>query len=151
MEAIRNYLDAMFLKLPDTEETRAAKEALGRKMENRYHELISQGKSESEVIGLVIAEFSANSSTSSQETTRSSYQYNNPYQNQPAKNGCRKKKTSGNKVLDSIMSVFWPTVTCIYLIYSFLTFDWYISWIIWPIAAVVRGLIVGIFFEEEVQ
>lgn len=147
MEAIRNYLDAMFIKLPDTEETRAAKEALSKKMEGRYQELISQGKSESEAIGMVIAEYSAKGGTSSQ----GAYQGGSPYQTQPTNTGCKRKKTSGNKVLDSIMSVFWPTITCIYLIYSFLTFDWYISWIIWPIAAVVRGLINGIFFEEEVR
>ena len=147
MEAIRNYLDALFIKLPDTEETRAAKEALGRKMENRYQELISQGKTDGEAIGMVIAEYSAKGGSSAQGT----YQGGNPYQTQPATSGCKRKKSSGNKVLDAVMSVYWPTVTCLYLIYSFITFDWHISWIIWPIAAVVRGLIVGIFFEEEVR
>ena len=147
MEAIRNYLDALFIKLPDTEETRAAKEALGQKMEHRYQELIAQGKTEGEAIGIVISEYSAQGGTSSQETN----QGGNPYQTQPATSGGKRKKSSGNKVLDSIMSVYWPTVTCLYLIYSFITFDWYISWIIWPIAAVVRGLILGIFFEEEVR
>lgn len=147
MEAIRSYLDAMFMKLPDTEETRAAKDALGRKMEGRYQELISQGKTESEAIGMVIGEYSASNGTSNSGSSQST----NPYQTQPVNSGCKRKKTSGNKVLDAIMSVYWPTVTCIYLIYSFLTFDWYISWIIWPIAAVVRGLITGIFFEEEVR
>jgi hypothetical protein len=36
------------------------------------------------------------------------------------------------------MSVYWPTVICIYLCWSFLTFDWHITWILWPIAAVIR-------------
>ena len=51
------------------------------------------------------------------------------------------------------MSVFWPTVTCLYLIISFLTFAWYISWIIWPVAAVVENLIKAIFGirKEEIQ
>ncbi|MDD6193911.1 MAG: hypothetical protein PUB19_03310 [Lachnospiraceae bacterium] len=147
MEAIRNYLDALFIKLPDTEETRAAKEALGRKMENRYQELISQGKTDGEAIGMVIAEYSAKGGASTQGT----YQGGNPYQTQSANSGCKRRKSSGNKVLDAVMSVYWPTITCLYLIYSFITFDWHISWIIWPIAAVVRGLIVGIFFEEEVR
>lgn len=41
----------------------------------------------------------------------------------------------------AIMSVYWPTVTCVYLIWSFLTFDWGISWVIWPIAAIINSLI----------
>ncbi|MDD7332882.1 MAG: permease prefix domain 1-containing protein [Lachnospiraceae bacterium] len=40
-----------------------------------------------------------------------------------------------------IMSVYWPTVTCLYLIWSFLTFDWWITWIIWPIAGIIASLI----------
>ena len=39
------------------------------------------------------------------------------------------------------MSVYWPTITCIYLIWSFLTFRWGFTWIIWPIAAIVETLI----------
>lgn len=43
--------------------------------------------------------------------------------------------------LRAFMSVYWPTVTCAYLIISFLTFSWAISWIIWPIAAIIYRLI----------
>lgn len=53
-----------------------------------------------------------------------------------------------NKTVRVIMSVYWPTVTCIYLCISFLTFQWWITWIIWPIAGVVRRLIDSIFGGE---
>ena len=53
-----------------------------------------------------------------------------------------------NKTMRAIMSVYWPTVTCIYLAYSFLTFNWWISWIIWPIAGVVHKLIVNLSVED---
>lgn len=46
-----------------------------------------------------------------------------------------------NKTLEAVMSVYWPTITCIYLCWSFLTFDWYITWIIWVIAAIVENII----------
>lgn len=46
-------------------------------------------------------------------------------------------------VVENIMSVYWPTVTCLYLIWSFVTFDWWISWIIWPTAAIVHAIIKG--------
>ena len=45
-----------------------------------------------------------------------------------------------NKTAEVIMSVYWPTITCIYLCVSFLTFAWYITWIIWPIAAVLHKI-----------
>ena len=50
-----------------------------------------------------------------------------------------------NDTVRVIMSVYWPTVTCIYLCISFLTFQWGITWIIWPIAGVVRRLIDSIY------
>ena len=53
-----------------------------------------------------------------------------------------------NKTMRAIMSVYWPTVTCIYLAYSFLTFHWWISWIIWPIAGVVHKLIINLNSED---
>ena len=46
-----------------------------------------------------------------------------------------------NPKIRALMSVYWLTVTCIYLCWSFMTFDWHITWIIWPIAGVVDTLI----------
>lgn len=43
--------------------------------------------------------------------------------------------------LEEAMSVYWPTITCIYLSWSFLTFDWGITWIIWPVAAIISKVI----------
>ena len=53
-----------------------------------------------------------------------------------------------NKTLKVVMSVFWPSVTCIYLCISFLTFQWWITWIIWPVAGVVHRLIINLNSEE---
>ena len=53
-----------------------------------------------------------------------------------------------NPVVDTFMSVYWNTVTCIYLCWSFLTFHWHITWIVWPIAAVVCNIFKSIFAEE---
>ena len=46
-----------------------------------------------------------------------------------------------NQTTATIMSVYWPTITCLYLIWSFLSFDWYITWIIWPIAGIIHALV----------
>lgn len=46
-----------------------------------------------------------------------------------------------SKTAATIMSVYWTTVTCIYLSISFLTFDWHLTWIIWPIASVIHAVL----------
>ncbi|MGN0327589.1 MAG: permease prefix domain 1-containing protein [Lachnospira sp.] len=46
-----------------------------------------------------------------------------------------------NDTAATVMSVFWPTVTCIYLSISFLTFCWFITWIIWPVACIVHAIL----------
>lgn len=57
MNAIRNYLDNMFRNLPNTEAVRRAKSELLQMMEDKYEELISEGKTENEAVGIVISEF----------------------------------------------------------------------------------------------
>ena len=57
METIRNYLETMFAKMPDNEETRRAKQELLSMMEDKYNELIASGMPENEVIGTIITEF----------------------------------------------------------------------------------------------
>ncbi|MCI8410504.1 MAG: hypothetical protein HFJ09_14735 [Lachnospiraceae bacterium] len=52
-----------------------------------------------------------------------------------------------NKTVESIMSVYWPTITCIYLCWSFLSYDWHITWIIWVIASVIEMYIKAVFKE----
>jgi hypothetical protein len=42
-------------------------------------------------------------------------------------------------VADFFMSVYWPTLTCLYLILSFLTFHWEATWAIWPVAGILYG------------
>lgn len=68
--------------------------------------------------------------------------------------GSTYRKNSGrlvykNEVLGVFMSLYWGLITCIYISISFLTFAWHITWIIWPIAAVIKNLIDVIGGEEE--
>ena len=57
METIRNYLETMFAKLPNTLEVQKAKNELWQMMEDKYTELIREGRTENEAIGIVISEF----------------------------------------------------------------------------------------------
>lgn len=57
METIRNYLEAMFSTLPNYTKNITAKYDLLKIMENKYNELIAEGRNENEAIGLVISEY----------------------------------------------------------------------------------------------
>lgn len=57
METLKNYLENMFLNLPNTPEVRKAKSELLQMMEDKYTELKNEGKAENEAIGIVISEF----------------------------------------------------------------------------------------------
>ena len=57
METLRNYLDQMFARYPETPEAIRAKAELWQMMEDKYNELTSGGAKESEAVGTVIAEF----------------------------------------------------------------------------------------------
>jgi len=48
-----------------------------------------------------------------------------------------------------VMDVYWSTITCIYLIVSFVTFAWWISWIIWPLAAVIHIVLRKSLIKKE--
>lgn len=53
-----------------------------------------------------------------------------------------------NNTAATIMSVFWPTVTCIYLSVSFITFAWFATWVIWPIAAIIHAIFKTILKDD---
>ncbi|MCI8306886.1 MAG: hypothetical protein HFH14_02435, partial [Lachnospiraceae bacterium] len=57
MDALREYLNNLFLGLPETPEVLRAKAELLENMEDKYEELIREGKTEKEAIGIVISEF----------------------------------------------------------------------------------------------
>ena len=50
-----------------------------------------------------------------------------------------------DKLLDTISGIYWLLVTAIYLAYSFATFEWHRSWIIWPVAGVLYVIIREIY------
>ncbi len=54
-----------------------------------------------------------------------------------------------NKTAETIVSIYWPCTTCLYLIVSFLTFRWELTWIIWPIAGVLHRAVVINCTEDE--
>ena len=52
-----------------------------------------------------------------------------------------KQDNKRNELLDT---VYWCAVTAGYLGYSFITMNWHRSWIVWPVAGVVYGLVLAV-------
>lgn len=57
METIKNYIENMFIHLPKTKEILKVKNELLSNLEEKYHELKLNGKTENEAVGIVISEF----------------------------------------------------------------------------------------------
>ena len=57
MEAIKSYLENMFLHFTKTAEVMRAKEELAQMMEDKYSQLRSEGRTDNEAVGQVISEF----------------------------------------------------------------------------------------------
>jgi hypothetical protein len=62
------------------------------------------------------------------------------------------KKTKSSRseaVYEAITGAYWCLVTGGYLLWSFFTGDWHITWIIWVIASAGQGIIEAIFSGKE--
>ena len=56
MNTIRNYINAMFSSLPKTPEILRLQAEMMENMEDKYHDLIREGKSEPEAVGIILAD-----------------------------------------------------------------------------------------------
>ena len=56
-----------------------------------------------------------------------------------------------NKRKEALESIYWTAAVAIYLGYSFISNDWGNSWIIWPVAGILFGIVEAIFtfFEKK--
>lgn len=57
MDTINNYIETMFKEFPNTNDVVTMKKNISDAMEDKYNELIKEGKSENEAIGTVISQF----------------------------------------------------------------------------------------------
>lgn len=53
----------------------------------------------------------------------------------------RENMTPKERKFKATLSIYWSVVTCIYLTVSFITFAWHTTWIIWPIAGILCGIL----------
>ena len=58
-------------------------------------------------------------------------------------------KVKTNKTFQMVTKVYWCIIVAVYLGYSFITNDWHMSWIIWPVAGVLFGAIKAIIDSQS--
>ena len=63
------------------------------------------------------------------------------YSRKPSQSKAELRK--GERLIGTIAAAYWPLMTAIYLLVSFLSGAWHISWIVWPVAGVLFGAIAG--------
>lgn len=80
------------------------------------------------------------------ENTDSSKNYNSYKVPEKPEDSTEKKVKN---FIRAMVADYWKSVLCIYIIWSFLTMSWGSSWIIWPLAAILRGPIEQYFFGDK--
>ncbi|MEG2823041.1 MAG: helix-turn-helix transcriptional regulator [Lachnospiraceae bacterium] len=60
-----------------------------------------------------------------------------------------KRKLKQTKKETVIEEAYWSITTVIYLLWSFLSFDWHITWIVWPIAAILYSIVSVVLATKE--
>ncbi len=148
MEIIKNYLEAMFKNLPLTEKVLKAKAELLQMMEDKYAELISQGKSENEAIGTVIAEFGKLEDLAQDLGIAEILEEKKSSQGQGTDQAAKRnqKKSTLEKILKT---AYWPFITLLYFLISFLSSAWKGTWIIWLVASPIYALLMAPFSDKE--
>lgn len=160
METIRNYLETMFKNLPQTEKVLKAKSELLQMMEDKYTELVSQGKSENEAIGTVIAEFGNLDELAGDLGIAEVLQKkkdNEEGQDQVAGTGNANDQDNAeeepqknhHKAEKILKTAYWPAITFLYFFISFLTSKWGATWIIWLLAIPIYAVLKTLFSDKE--
>jgi len=62
-----------------------------------------------------------------------------------------KEKSKRSKRAEKLAAFYWPLLVAIFLGWSLWTMNWGVTWIIWPVGAVLFAALVGLMelFEKE--
>ena len=55
----------------------------------------------------------------------------------------KKQTQDSERIIGTVAAVFWPLMTAVYLLWSFIGNNWHISWLVWPIAGILFGAFSG--------
>ncbi len=59
------------------------------------------------------------------------------------------KSKKGNRLHEAVEGAYWSIATAGYLLWSFLSGDWHITWVVWPVAGVLFGAIEAVMGYKE--
>lgn len=65
---------------------------------------------------------------------------NDAYEALLNKGNMSKEKKKQESETELLQNIYWPIIVAIYLGWSFITSDWHITWIVWPIAGIVSSI-----------
>ena len=66
-------------------------------------------------------------------------------------NGCKNSNNKSIRIRKSIESAMWAIIVVIYLLISFITFAWHITWVIFVIGAAIEKIIRAYFEYREID
>lgn len=143
MNTLITYVDNTFSGIPQTEEIQTLKRKILTEMESQYNQLKLQGKSEDEIVGLIISNFS---DISKRINEHMRIQNENEIRPDIITNAPIRTRDN-RRLIRAIMNSYWIIVVTFYLLISFTFHIWNISWIIFLIAAAVNRFCHSYFHE----
>lgn len=137
METIRSYIETMFSTWPSSEATLRVKTQMLELMEDKYQELIGEGKSSNEAIGQVLTEFG-----NIEELKRElAIEPDVRDADMPEPTGDVDREKQRRLWSGLLEDNYWIAVTIVYFIASFGTGWWHLSWLIFLLAVVLESTI----------
>lgn len=150
---LRMYVESLFDGVSRTREVVELREEILQNVIDRYEDLLREGKSEEDAyhtaisgigdinallrsMGVDIIESDTVGRNLKKEISQEMFQKDG---------GCpgQKKKGdgTGKEVFKSLRSAIWSVTTALYIIISFMTFAWHITWVIFLIAGAVVNML----------
>lgn len=141
------YIELLFAGAPATQEMADLKEELTRNTLDRYDDLVQDGKSEEAAYNLAVAgigdinELLQQLKAPARPEQEPQPVYTSPYGTPPAP--AQKKRLPA--VGRWLVAILWVLATLLYLVVSFSTHAWHLTWLIFPIAGAANQVIYACF------
>ncbi len=139
MDAINDYINNVFLSLPQNEDTLRLKAELLENMRAKYEDLRQEGKSDSEAVGIVLGDFG-----SMDELISTMNLEPKVVEKESVENKSKEGSEPSSRAIALLSAIFWPCIVIAWLLSIFIFGAWYWGWIIYLIGGVVYGLIVSL-------
>ena len=137
------YVNQLFAGTPGNDDIR--QEILQNTLD-RYDDLIAQGKSPEAAYQLAISGIGDINEIFSNSKEAPNHLEEDPSEEEPSE-----EVTPGQKLRNAVSSVSGILVVIVYLLISFYTHAWGITWVIFPIYACLSGLIGAIIDYKEAK